>query len=182
MANEGIGKRIKEIRTELGLTMKEFGSILTPPASDSLVSRWEREINAPNRERMKEIAKYGDVTVDYLRNGKTTYVTFADDKVISLENLEEISKKLENELNERLNKLENGNISPFEGSIINNVLKIIEQASFDEIMKLISIFSQLADGKVRSSDDRDKEEVYNDIERQTQLYKSFLMEWKGYDD
>lgn len=64
--NENAGRRIREIRKNLGLTLKEFGEKLDPPASDSLVSRWERNVNAPNRERMKQIAELGNINVNEL--------------------------------------------------------------------------------------------------------------------
>ena len=49
------GESIKQTRIEKGMTMKEFGKLFNPPASDSIVSRWERGISEPNAERMKKI-------------------------------------------------------------------------------------------------------------------------------
>ena len=65
-----VGERIRAIRTELGLTMKEFGEKFDPPASDSIVSRWERGISKPNNERLKAIAELGDISTFYLNTGK----------------------------------------------------------------------------------------------------------------
>ena len=57
------GQTIKMIRLKLGLTMKEFGEKFDPPASDSIVSRWERDVSAPNPKRIKRIAELGNVDV-----------------------------------------------------------------------------------------------------------------------
>ena len=64
--NQQVGKRIKAIRKELGLTMKEFGEKFDPPASDSIVSRWENGINMPNNERLQKISELGNVSIHYL--------------------------------------------------------------------------------------------------------------------
>lgn len=59
-----IGKRIKEIRLEKGMTTKEFGKLLS--ATDSNVSSWEKGRTSPNPERLKVIAKIGGTTVEEL--------------------------------------------------------------------------------------------------------------------
>ena len=58
-----IGYSIKLIRKQLGLTMEEFGELFDPPASQSIVSRWESGISIPNNRRLKRIADLGNVTV-----------------------------------------------------------------------------------------------------------------------
>lgn len=70
---QALGQRIKQIRLEQGLTMAEFGSLVdrTSPASDSIVSRWERGISSPNSKRMKSIANLGNVSMEYLLTGHT---------------------------------------------------------------------------------------------------------------
>lgn len=68
---EDVGKRIYMIRKSLGDTMKEFGNrIGNPPASDSIVSRWEKGKSLPNNERLKKIAELGKTSVEYLLTGK----------------------------------------------------------------------------------------------------------------
>lgn len=68
-----IHTRIRKIRQNLGLTMKEFGEKFTPVASKGVVSNWENGYNFPNNERLKKIAELGNVTVDYLLDGKITF-------------------------------------------------------------------------------------------------------------
>lgn len=58
-----IGYSIKLIRKQLGLTMEEFGELFDPPASQSIVSRWESGVSIPNNRRLKRIADLGNVTV-----------------------------------------------------------------------------------------------------------------------
>lgn len=66
-----VGSRIRRIRIEFGLTMQEFGEKLNPPASDSIVSRWERGISLPNNDRLRQIAELGNVSMHYLLEGQT---------------------------------------------------------------------------------------------------------------
>lgn len=64
--------RIKKIRLSLGLTMKEFGKKFNPPASDSIVSRWERGVSLPSNDRLKRISEIANVSTTYLTTGKYT--------------------------------------------------------------------------------------------------------------
>lgn len=64
-----VGLRIRSIRKDKGMTLDDFGDLLTPPASDSIVSRWERGVSLPSNERTKQIAKEGNVSVDELLYG-----------------------------------------------------------------------------------------------------------------
>lgn len=59
-----LGKKIKNIRLNKGLTMEEFGKMLN--TSKSSVSMWESGRSLPNKDRLKIIAKLGDLTVDEL--------------------------------------------------------------------------------------------------------------------
>ena len=56
-----LGQRIKAIRLDKGMTLEEFGKLFG--TSKSIVSRWESGISSPNPERLKTIAKVGDITV-----------------------------------------------------------------------------------------------------------------------
>lgn len=64
-----IGQRIKSIRLNLGVNMEDFGKMFDPKASKGVVSNWENSYNKPNNKRIKEIAKMGNVSVDYLLHG-----------------------------------------------------------------------------------------------------------------
>lgn len=63
-----VGNRIKMIRQSLGMTMAEFGALVDKkaPASDSIVSRWEKGTSIPSSKRLKTIAELGNTTVAYL--------------------------------------------------------------------------------------------------------------------
>jgi len=49
--------QIYMLRDYLNLSAKEFGQLLEPPASQSIVSRWERGVNLPSKSRLKSIQK-----------------------------------------------------------------------------------------------------------------------------
>lgn len=64
-----IGDRIKAIRQSLGESQTEFGEHFSPPISKVTVSRWESGGVKPQKKRLREIAKLGNVSVNYLLNG-----------------------------------------------------------------------------------------------------------------
>ncbi|EJE25547.1 helix-turn-helix domain-containing protein [Staphylococcus epidermidis] len=63
-----LGSRIKQHRQDKGLNMREFGELIDN-ASDSIVSRWEKDISKPNAKRLKLIADDMNITVTELLNG-----------------------------------------------------------------------------------------------------------------
>lgn len=65
--DQEIGLRIKKIRKEKGLTLKEFGKMVDAPFS--AVSNWENGRNKPNNERLRSIAELGSISVEELLYG-----------------------------------------------------------------------------------------------------------------
>ncbi len=57
-------QRIKELRLEHNLSLKQLGNILG--VSDIAISRWENLKRVPNIITLVQIAKYFNVTTDYL--------------------------------------------------------------------------------------------------------------------
>lgn len=72
--NDGkqIGTRIKSVRVSKGMTMEEFGGQLSPKASKGTISKWENGRYLPNNDRLKQIAEIGNVSINYLLEGKYT--------------------------------------------------------------------------------------------------------------
>lgn len=94
--NTQIGARIKSIRLNKGMTLEEFGKLFT--ASKSNVSKWENGSSIPNAERLKAIAKLGDVTVDELLYGdldqKILHIITRKKYSITKERLEKFKKEI----------------------------------------------------------------------------------------
>lgn len=59
-----LGKKIKEIRINEGLTLEQFGNILG--TSKSVVFRWESGVMTPNKARLKHIADLAEISVTEL--------------------------------------------------------------------------------------------------------------------
>lgn len=73
--NVAIGKRIKEIRLNLSdkkTTLENFGKMLDLQADKAVVNKWEKGVNLPNKERLKQIAEIGNVSIEYLYFGINT--------------------------------------------------------------------------------------------------------------
>lgn len=64
MDMQSIGKRIKEIRVERGLSQQRMGEILS--VSQDTVSLWEKGKSVPTAEFLIAISKSFDVSVDYI--------------------------------------------------------------------------------------------------------------------
>ena len=61
---QSIGKRIKEIRVERGLSQQRMGEILS--VSQDTVSLWEKGKSVPTAEFLIAISKSFDVSGDYI--------------------------------------------------------------------------------------------------------------------
>jgi len=68
-----VGKNIKEIRLNLGLTMEEFANKIDFGKSN--VSRWERGENIPNDLTLKKIAELANISVNELLHDQADVVT-----------------------------------------------------------------------------------------------------------
>ncbi|MEJ7440087.1 helix-turn-helix transcriptional regulator [Staphylococcus hominis] len=65
---EQVGKRIKSIRQQKGLTQESFGKLFG--ASKGNVATWEKGISLPNASRLREIADLVSITVEELLYGE----------------------------------------------------------------------------------------------------------------
>lgn len=65
---KAVGLRIKQIRLNKGYTLEAFGKLFE--ARKGNVQQWENGISLPNKERIANICKVADVTVDELLYGK----------------------------------------------------------------------------------------------------------------
>lgn len=63
-----LGHRIRSIRLEKSMNLKEFGFYIDN-TSDSIVSRWEKGKSVPNAKRLKLIANAGGISVNELLYG-----------------------------------------------------------------------------------------------------------------
>ncbi|MGQ5518775.1 helix-turn-helix domain-containing protein [Enterococcus gallinarum] len=87
-----VGIRIRTLRNKHGLTLEEFGLIFDPPASKSIVSRWESGKSLPSSARIKVIAEKFHVSTLYLLYGRKTFDDIPDDDVFSTMLSEQLPK------------------------------------------------------------------------------------------
>ncbi|COD84242.1 MULTISPECIES: helix-turn-helix domain-containing protein [Staphylococcus] len=66
-----LGTKIKNHRLNKGMNMREFGEFIDN-TSDSIVSRWERNVSIPNPKRLKLIADDMGITVAELLGSEKT--------------------------------------------------------------------------------------------------------------
>lgn len=88
-----LGNRIRQKRTELGMTQEELGLLLVPPVKRQAICKWENaEVKQLNRSRINELASIlhcdvkwlmgfdegEDVTVTYEAPGKEPVKALVD--------------------------------------------------------------------------------------------------------
>ncbi|PKG22725.1 helix-turn-helix domain-containing protein [Niallia nealsonii] len=175
-----IGSRIKLIRNELGLTMKEFGQKFDPPASDSIVSRWERGISTPNNERLKKIAELGNISMLYLTTGKKVLSDLSDDeKKAAFKTMKESFEKAKNDQEEYI-KLEfehilNSDLDLVETTYLTNVLNFLKYSDKDDVMILASIIRMLNSSiEVKTDNSITKEELKDFINGELKDIEKFI--------
>ncbi|WP_238989586.1 helix-turn-helix domain-containing protein [Staphylococcus ursi] len=80
MNKQDIGKRIHQIRIDLGLSMTEFGKNIDKksPVKSGVISNWENGKQLPNKKRIKAIADLGNITINTLLYGDN--ITYEDIK------------------------------------------------------------------------------------------------------
>ena len=82
---KAVGKRIRQIRNSLNLTLEQFGKDKDINAERSNVSKWERGATLPNQSRLEIIAKLGNMTVNELLYGDTEkYIQELYEQIIKL--------------------------------------------------------------------------------------------------
>ena len=64
MQNNSFGKKLKELRIEKGLSQREIGKILG--VCNQTISFWENASREPDLDSLVEVAKFFEVSVDYL--------------------------------------------------------------------------------------------------------------------
>lgn len=82
---KAVGKRIKALRTQKGLTMEQFGGLFSPPASKSIVSRWEKGQSIPSNDRIKKISEEYNLPTFSLLYGEKDYSLYSDDSIDTLD-------------------------------------------------------------------------------------------------
>lgn len=64
MKSNKFGQILKQLRVEKGLTQRELGDIFN--VVNQTISFWEMGVREPDLDTLVEIAKYFQVSVDYL--------------------------------------------------------------------------------------------------------------------
>ena len=96
-----IGEKIKNMRQELGYTQEQLANKLL--VSRQAIAKWESDRGVPDIENLKTIAKFFDLSVDYLVNDDSTLTQ--EGVLDSGQNLDE--EMLQNEVAEEQKDLKN---------------------------------------------------------------------------
>lgn len=84
MANQQFGTRVKELRRKSGLSMEQLAEELG--ITKSRVNMWENNGTIPRGDVLKQLAKYFNVTIDFLLgNDDTSELSTYNTKLNSLQ-------------------------------------------------------------------------------------------------
>lgn len=100
------GERIKNLRTKNKLSQKEFGKIFS--LAESTIGMYERDERNPDYDTLKKMAKFFDVTTDYLLGHSSTPNMSEQDEFQAFANNKELErwyKELPNSEEEDLESL-----------------------------------------------------------------------------
>lgn len=147
---KAVGLRIKQIRLNKGYTLEAFGKLFE--ARKGNVQQWENGISLPNKERIANICKVADVTVDELLYGKENLnfdelfekiMTRPKEEIIDLitkltiaVEVKEFYKKKEDKQYKKITEIYTKNGEKY--------AEIIEDIKDEEENKSISVFSKLS--------------------------------------
>ncbi|ENZ5668345.1 MULTISPECIES: helix-turn-helix domain-containing protein [Enterococcus] len=62
--DKAIGRNIKNIRLDRGMTQEEFSKLFDPSPGTSVISKWERGATVPSPQRLKRLAEIAETTVE----------------------------------------------------------------------------------------------------------------------
>lgn len=82
-------EKLKELRKEKGISLKELGSIIG--AAESTMSLYENGKRQPDYETLLKLAEYFGVTVDYLLRGESKSERLPEELVILNRNAKKMS-------------------------------------------------------------------------------------------
>ncbi|MFI3683874.1 helix-turn-helix transcriptional regulator [Vagococcus fluvialis] len=81
---KAVGNRIRTIRQNLGYSMTQFAERIDNKAKSGTVSNWETGKNLPNNDRLKKISELGNVSINYLLEGKNNIVDLSENEITDL--------------------------------------------------------------------------------------------------
>jgi len=134
-----IATRISQVRNGLGMTLKDFGKQFTSPVNAGVVQKWERGTNLPNDEHMIEIAKLGNVSINWLMYG-------SDFENFQNHLLPQVFQKLESLESE----LRNNNITDAQTmEFNNNIMEFLNSLTLESFIGSQDITANLLSSKYR---------------------------------
>ncbi len=182
--SQQVGQRIREIRKELGLTMKEFGEKFNPPAADSIVSRWERGINMPNNQRLEKIAELSGHSTVYILTGKQelqdSTKMFCDkdtfekikEQMLILNDVQKIVKK---KFLQEIKDININTLSHNDTTYLLSALDFLKTANEDEIYVINRLLEYMTEGNGKDRINKDDNDIYGYF---LSSIKSFLKDFE----
>lgn len=152
-----VGKRIRKIRKDKGLTMEEFGKLFDPIASKGVVSNWENNYNLPNNERLKRIAELGEITLNELLYGRIDEIEFDRESVNNTLDIIYRLSDLAQETTENVSRIINSEFAD-EKTMLNSFKSLEEVLS--ETLPRIAQASQVAKTQLNF---KETDEKYRDL-------------------
>lgn len=134
-----IAARISQVRNKLGLTLKGFGKQFSNPVNAGVVQKWERGTNLPNDEHLFEIAKIGNISINWLMYG-------SDFENFQNHLLPQVFQKFES----LESQLRDNNINDTQAiEISNSLVELLNSLNLESFIGNQEITTELLDSKYR---------------------------------
>lgn len=124
-------ERMKEIRTEKDITLEDLAKALN--TTKSTLSRYENNLRVPNVDFINQLAKYFNVSVDYLLGNTDNPKTKNSEPKLTKKDEKDIQKAL----NETLEKLESSQDGlMFDGEPMDEATRELLRISLENSMRI----------------------------------------------
>jgi transcriptional regulator with XRE-family HTH domain len=154
---EIVGKRIRDIRLQLGRNMTQFAELInegdaTGKVATGTVNNWESGKNIPNAGRLRKIAELGRVSVEFLLTGNRA-VTINNVLYVTTEILAKTDSKLHHEYAELRPEIDGPTLYEL-------YLRVVRQMGFQEsekrLKELVKLVADLSFEKIMHHEQQSK--------------------------
>lgn len=198
-----VGKILKEIRKEKGMTQVEFAKHLD--MSRSFIGDIENDRYVPNPNTIQKLADKLNISTYYLTTGEKTFNDLDSDNEFKelrkfdpsvVEDVRQsfvdldiktpfkyLSVHQEENLKEKLKNISAAKLGFIEIIILENIIAFLSDADNKDKKSLAASLIQInRNHNIGKNDDLEHSIILDDIERQTEHYRQFLLHRYGYQE
>lgn len=163
-----IGKRIKEVRKERKITLKELSDKIG--YSSAYISQIENgKRSKPSHDFLQKVSDHLDISISYITTGRKTVSDLTEEELkeqikVSTRLFNEKQERLRSSLKEEFKELAEYDLSFNETNFLNQAIIFLKESTGPDLIILTSILTQYNRNENVYHETHDSEELYEDIE------------------